>query len=90
MTHKLTISSVAYLSDCAMELGSTVYVEDTGKIFRCIPGFSGGLIWELESKSYYGFPETQLQEIEFEAPREERTEKKLKLRLVKAPPKYLH
>ncbi len=93
MNHKMTISNVAYLSDCMLEEGATVYVEDTGKVFRCIQGFGGQLIWELEAKRHYDFPETQvqLQEISHEEPVRERREAPLKMRLVKkVTPTYLH
>lgn len=92
MSYKMTISSVAYLSDCVMEEGMTVFVEDSGKVFRCIQGFGGQLTWEQDARRQYDFPEAQLQlqEIEFEAPRTTHSETKLKLRLKKVTPKYLH
>ncbi len=96
MSHKLTISSVAYLSDCVLEEGATVYVEDSGKVFRCIQGYSGQLIWEMEASRHYGFPEAQLQlqEIEFSSANETlgstRESTPLKLRVQKSAPKYLH
>lgn len=96
MSHKMTISSVAYLSDCVLEEGATVFVEDTGKVFHCVLGFGGQLSWEQKAKVHFDFPEAQpqLQEIEFREPRphapvaNEGT--KLKLRLKKVGPKYLH
>ena len=96
MNHKTTISSVAYLSDCVLEEGATVYVEDSGKVFRCIQGYEGQLTWEQEAKRHFDFPEAslQLQEIEFSSTHETvgsaRESIKLKLRVKKSAPKYLH
>ena len=96
MFHKTTISSVDFLSDCVLEEGATVFVEDSGKVFHCVLGFGGQLTWEQKAKRHFDFPEaqSQLQEIEFEAPRSEgvqsREVPKLKLRLKKVHPRYLH
>jgi hypothetical protein len=96
MSHRLTISSEAYLSDCTLEEGATVYVEDSGKVFRCIQGYEGQLTWELDANRRYDFPEDylQLQEIEsYSAPEvtaESPGSTRLKLRLKKTTPRYLH
>ncbi len=68
MSHKMTISCEEHLADVELVEGLAVQVQDSGKVFRCITGYDGRLIWKAESSTRYDFPEAQLQlqEIAFE------------------------